>query len=203
VLGSPHGRYCGDARATRAPVTVGETSLIKGLLVCGLVTSALAWCGTPALADATPAPPPTTTTADAPPPDPYKPQVRASTKPKTVTPAARPAPVVHSAPTTVQHYVPAVTTTPRAAPATPVHHVRTKARHKKSVPVRHHPKKRAAVNLGLAPVAQLLAAAEAPVRSSKASDGELLRLAGVAFAVLAAASLSLVGLSRRADRVVS
>jgi hypothetical protein len=170
-----------------------------------MVTSALAWCGAPALADTTPAPSPTTTTTpDAPPPDAYKPPVHTSTT-KAAPRPARTAPVVHSTPTPVHHYAPAVRTTPRVAPAPTVRytpHAKPKPRrHKKSAPVRHRAPKRAAVHLGLAPVAQLFATAEVPFSSTRASDNELLRLAGLAFALLAAASLSFVFLSRRADPI--
>jgi hypothetical protein len=170
-----------------------------------MVTSALAWCGAPALADTTPAPSPTTTTTpDAPPPDPYKPPARTTATTTKATPRpVRTAPVVHSAPTAVHHYASAVHTTPRVTVQPTVRHARpAKPRRKRSVPARHRAPRRAAVHLGLAPVAQLAATAETQLQFYKTSDNnELLRLAGLAFAVLAAASLSFVFLSRRADPI--
>jgi hypothetical protein len=198
-VGSPLGRYCGDARAKRAPVTVGARSL-RWLLLCGIVTSALAWCGTPALADTTPTPSPTTTTTpDAPPPDPYKPPVRTSTTPKATPRPARTAPAVHTSPTVqARHYAPVVQAAPRAAPApTPQRHAK-RAVHKKSRPVVHRAPKRVP-HLALASVDQLLAAVEPGVDSDPVRKDDFLKLAGLAFTVLAAASLSFVLLSRRVE----
>jgi hypothetical protein len=73
-----------------------------------------------------------------------------------------------------------------------------KAVHKKSRPPVHRARK-PVPNLALAPVEQLLAAVEAPVQADPAHKDDFVKLAGLAFTVLAAVGLSFVLLTRRVE----
>jgi hypothetical protein len=189
-------------------------------LVCAFTAGALL-CGVARADESPPTPPPTTTTPEAPPPDPYTTPAPAS-KPKS-KPAPRPTThVTRSAPAPVRHYTPpapvqqsaptysaptytAPTYTPRPSTAR-VHRavVKKKAVHKqrKHVVHRRAKPKPAPVKVTLAPLAHVLAAVKAPVPTAAvvtSGDKEpYLWLAGLAFALLAVAGLSLHLLSVRA-----
>jgi hypothetical protein len=193
----------GDARADGG---YGEAAIpdskARAPAVAVAVLVGLLCCAPAALADATP--PPTTpppTTPDAPPPDPYRPPA-ASQKPKT-SPPRRSAPVVQSAPTArTRSYSPPVTRAARvrSAPTERAKQPRTKkaAAHKarKHVVRRHVAPK--PVKVTFAPFANLVAAADInlPIGDGGGRD-RYLRFAGLAFALLAVAGLSLQVLSTR------
>jgi hypothetical protein len=163
------------------------------LAACVVAATAL-WSAAPAVADDAPPVPGVTTTTDAPPPDPYSPPAR-TVKPK---PAARSVtPAVRSAPTT--HYVPPAA----GAPAQVAHAPRHRTKHQtKAV---HTNGKRAArsravsppFRVNLAPLQAIVAAAERPLVPVSNGRDRYLWLAGLAFAVLAIAGLSLQVLSVR------
>jgi hypothetical protein len=159
-----------------------------------------------ALADESPPPtPPASTTPDAPPPDPYHPPAPSS-KPKTSAPK-RSVPVVHSAPTprtrsyappvTQRSYTPPVTHAAapvRSAPTHRVKHARVKKpahKPRKHVVVHRHvaPKP---VKVTFAPFADLVATADISLSTDDGGRRDrYLQFAGLAFALLAAAGLSL------------
>ena len=139
-----------------------------------------------ALAEDAPAPPPPTTVPDAPPPDRYEPPAPA---PKPAT--ARSAPAVRSAPSApTQSYTPPPVRIVRGS--TPTR--RAPARHK-AKKRRHIVQRRAETappKVTLAPVAEIVAAAQLPIPSARAADDDsFLWAAGLAFALLAVAGLSL------------
>jgi hypothetical protein len=159
-----------------------------------IIVAAGLWVA-PAWADETPTPPVTTTVPDAPPPDPYQAPTRA---PKSKAAPRRVAPVVRAAPT-----VPAPSYTPPAAvtPRPPVVKAsRTKPKSKAKV-VRKRPRREApAVEVSLAPLAEVVAAVGVPPAVDSDSQDPYLWLAGVAFAVLAVAGTCLVMLTQHLYR---
>ena len=167
-------------------------------VLLSISTSALAFVPV-AAADGT-QPPPTTTASDAPPPDAYHPPTLAP-KPKAAA-VHRSAPVVRSAPSvrTRSYTPPAVTSSPRrVTPAykRPTVHRHARVVHKKRKPVVHRHAKPAPVTVSLAPLADLLHAIQAPLPATTRHRDPYLRLAGLAFALLAASGLSLHALSVR------
>jgi len=194
----------GDARADGG---YGEAAIpgskARAPAVAIAVLVSVLCCAPAALADATP--PPTTpppTTPDAPPPDPYHPPA-ASPKPRTSPPPPkRSAPVVHSAPTPpTRSYSRPVTPAAPPVRSAPAHRAKP-ARVKKVVAhkgrkhvVRRHvaPKP---VKVTFAPFADLVASADMSLPAGGHRD-RYLWLAGIAFAFLAAAGLSLNLLSVR------
>jgi hypothetical protein len=181
-FGAPRGgqRQLAGARFGRCDLAGRAVDMAKALAVCGIGAAAL-WCGSaPALADTTP--PPTTTAPDAPPPDPYSPPVR-SVKPKPIAPA--------------RAYTPPASIVPRPAarssrPQQPARVVR----HHHKQPVRQ-PAKAPSVSSWLAPLPGVVAAARLPLPVADVRTRPYLWLAGIAFAVLAVAGLSLHMLSMR------
>lgn len=160
-----------------------------------LVFAVLCCVSTARADDAPPATPPASTTPDAPPPDPYSPPTR-STKPKQIRPT-----VVHSAPV---YHGPVQTYTPPAAPVggqavqpRPTSRPRpAKIVHKRKAVSRHVTPK--PVKVTFTPFANVVASSDVSLATS--GDGDRTRylwLAGFAFAVLAAAGLSLHVLSVR------
>jgi hypothetical protein len=157
---------------------------------------------TPARADSgTPPPstPPTATTADAPPPDPYQPPAKAS-KPKQPRPVVANAAPVYRAPVRtvtppaptvrVRTYQPQQKSRPR--PAKAVH------RRKAHVVRRHVAPKAKPVKVKFDPFTNFVAASSVLSAADDAGDRDrYLRLAGFAFALLAAAGLSLHVLALR------
>jgi hypothetical protein len=217
----PGRRLSPARRAACAPALASAPRTAKALLACALVTGAL-WSVAAARADETPPPPtPTTTTPDAPPPDPYKAPAKPppqSSKPKSTsrpsTTSAPAAPVRHytppvqSRPSTPTYRPPTYTAPTYRAPVTraKTHRVLKKAAHKprKHVVHRRAKPKPAPVTVTLAPMAHVLAAAKVPLPVTPTSDGgrdPYLWLAGLAFALLAVAGLSLHLLSVRVFRV--
>jgi hypothetical protein len=185
--------------ATRAPL------LVKSIIAVAIVVAALA-ASAVAFADGTAPPPttPTTTTPDAPLPDPYKPPA-AAPKPKAAPSHSAPR-VVRSAPVvSTRTYSPPVSTVaPRytAPVSTPRPHRVAKVTHKPRRHVVRHGKKAKPVPVTqlLAPAKQVLAAARIPVPSLADDSGSrdrYLWLAGLAFALLAVAGLSVHFLSAR------
>jgi hypothetical protein len=188
----------GDARADGG---YGEAAIpgskARAPAVAIAVLVSVLCCAPAVLADATP--PPTTpppTTPDAPPPDAYHPPA-ASPKPRT-SPPKRSAPVVHAAPRSpTRSYSPPVTQAAPPVRSAPTHRAKP-ARVKKVVAhkarkhvVRRHvaPKP---VKVTFAPFANLAAAADINLPTIDGGRRDrYLRLAGLAFAVLAAAALSL------------
>jgi hypothetical protein len=176
------------ARAGRCDSTNRALGTTKVLAVCGL-GAALLWSGTgPAVADDV-TPPAATTTIDAPPPDPYKPPVRSVTpKPaaprSTYTPAAR-------------TYTPPTSIAPRAAVQTSPQQRQAKAVRRPRKRAVRHPAKAPPASTWLAPLPRVVAAAGIPLSAANERDDPYLWLAGVAFAVLAVAGLSLHMLSMR------
>jgi hypothetical protein len=150
--------------------------------------------------DTTPPTPPATTTPDAPPPDPYHPPAP-TPKPKSSAPS-RSAPVVHSAPAVrTPSYSPPVTPTPvTPSRSTPIHkakHVRAKKVARKRVVDRRAAAPKP-VKVTFAPFANLAATAEISLSAESGGNRDrYLWLAGLAFAVLAVAGLSLQLLSTR------
>jgi hypothetical protein len=187
------GDACADGGYGEAAIP-GSKARAPAVAIAVLVS--VLCCAPAALADATP--PPTTpppTTPDAPPPDPYHPPA-ASPKPRT-SPPKRSAPVVHSAPAPpTRSYSPPVT---RAAP--PVRSVPTRsARHVRVKKAARKPRKHVVhrhvtpkpVKVTFAPFANLAAAADINLPTVDGGRRDrYLRFAGLAFAVLAAAALSL------------
>ena len=152
---------------------------------CGIGASLLWFGAMPAAADTTP--PPTTTTSDAPPPDPYAPPVR-NVKPKVATPRRSYTPPART-------YAPAAPITSRPAVQTSRPHQRPRAvQHRRKQPVRQPAPP---VSAWLAPLPEVLTAARAPLTGVTGRDHPYLWLAGLAFAVLAGAGLSLHVLSVR------
>ena len=135
-------------------------------------------------------PSPPTTTVDAPPPDRY------TAPPKPVTPKKVTA-VTHSAPrVTLRTYTPPPAQTAPAVGATPKPAHRAKAVHKqRKKPVVH--KRTQPVRVSVAPVAHILAAARLPAPLSGSTETPFLWLAGLSFAVLALAGLSLQAITVR------
>jgi hypothetical protein len=181
-----HGEAAIPASKARAPAVA--TIIVLAALCC--VSAARGDNAPPTVTS------PTSTTPDAPPPDPYHPPAPQS-KPK------RPA-VVHSAP--VRTYTP-------PPPAAPVRSARprqtvgprpAKAVHKRKVrPVhRHVAPKPKPVKVTFNPFANFVAASNALATTEDSSDRDrYLRLAGLAFALLALAGLSLQLLAvRTADQ---
>jgi len=173
-----------------------------------VVAAALCCCSLARAADGPPAtttPAPTSTTPDAPPPDPYHPPPKSS-KPKAST-ASRPAPV-HSAPVVARRptYSP-----PAAAPVAPVHRVQTlraprahpkphshKVVHRRRHHVAAKPVAPKPVKVTFNPFANLVASSTVLATAADNSDrGRYLWFAGLAFALLASAGLSLHVLSVR------
>jgi hypothetical protein len=202
----------GAARAVGAGDAAIPVSTVRAPAVAILIVVAALCCCS--MARATDGPPastsPTPTTPDAPPPDPYKPPAPAA-KPKSAPPPRASSPVVHSAP--VVQSAP-VTRTPSYSPpaVVPVHHATThrarrvvrahprkvvhKSRPRRHVAPRHVASKPVKVNFN--PFANLVASSTALATAGADSErGRYLLLAGFAFAVLAAAGLSLHVLSVR------
>ena len=193
----------GDARADGGygeAAIPGSKARAPAVAIAVLVS---ALCCAPAvLADATP--PPTTpppTTPDAPPPDPYHPPA-ASPKPRT-SPPKRSAPVVHAAPRSpTRSYSPPVTQAApvRSAPTRGAKPARAKkvAAHnaRKHVARRHVAPK--PVKVTFAPFANLAASADISLLTGDGDHRDrYLWPAGLAFALLAVAGLSLQLLSTR------
>jgi hypothetical protein len=192
LLRRPHGALGAALLGKRGPRALGFPRVFKTLVVCGIVASAL-WCGGAALADETPTPPPVTTTVpDAPPPDPYQAPARAT---KSKPAPRRVEPVVHSAPAApTRSYTPSAAVTPRPAVKTS----RTKPKSKPKVVRKARPRREApVVTVSLAPLAEVIAVAGVPPATDGDSQEPFLWLAGVAFAVLAVAGMSLVMLTQR------
>jgi hypothetical protein len=167
----------------------------KMLAVCSIVATAL-WCGTFARADE-PVPPPTTT-IDAPPPDPYSPPARAP-KPRPKPAPRRVAPVAPVRTSTP--YAPAAPVTSRpvapksgAAPQRRARVVRKQKQRKR--PVRRETKS-PPVRVALAPLAGVIASARLPLVAERDGKKPYLWLAGISFAVLAAAGTGLLTLTLR------
>jgi hypothetical protein len=161
-----------------------------------VLVSAL-FAASPVLADETPPPvtTPTSTTPEAPPPDPYKAPAPAS-KPKT---SSKPAHVVRSTPvsrTPVRTYAPPVASAPVSA-ARPVRSHTRKVVHKRKTRVVHKhvaPKSKPLepVEVTFNPFAKFVAASDFVAISGDADRRDrYLRYAGLAFALLACAGLSL------------
>jgi hypothetical protein len=175
--------------AGRCNLTERAVATTKVLTLCGMCATAL-WFGSAAALAADPTPPPTTTTTDAPPPDPYKPPVP-SVKTTPVAPH-RVAPVHRSVPVApARTFTPSVRTASRPATRTP----RPKQRPRKQPAQRFA--KAALASTWLAPLSRVIAAARTPLQVPNESDQPYLWLAGLAFAVLAVAGLSLHTLSMR------
>ena len=180
---------CGaGARAGRCDSTNRALCTTKVLAVCGLGAAVLWFAAGPAIADDV-TPPAATTTIDAPPPDPYTPPVRSVT-PKRAAPRRTytPAPRTYTPPTSVAPRA-AVQTSPQQRQAKAVRRPRKRA-------VRH-PAKAPPASTWLAPLPRVVAAAPIPLSAANEHDDPYLWLAGVAFAVLAVAGLSLQMLSMR------
>jgi hypothetical protein len=184
-LRAPHGgqRRLVGARFGRCDPVGCAVGIATALAACG-IGAAVLWSGAmPALADSTP--PPATTTSDAPPPDPYTPPARAH--------IAKPKPVASVG---AKSFTPARTYTPPASIARPA--VQTSTPHRQSKPVRRHRKhavrhaaKQPAASTWLAPLSQVVAVAQSPLPAVTERGHPYLWLAGLAFAVLAVAGLSL------------
>jgi surface antigen len=176
------------ARAGRCDSTRRALGTTKVLAVCWLGAAVL-WSGAgPAAADDV-TPPAATTTTDAPPPDPYKPPVR-SVKPKPAAPTRTYTPAART-------YTPPASIAPRPAVQTSRPQRQAKAvRRSRKQPVRH-PAKAPPASTWLAPLPRVVAAAEVPLPAANDPNDPYLWLAGVAFAVLAVAGLSLQMLSMR------
>lgn len=190
----------GSARAARGcrEAAISGSAARAPAVAIAVVVAALSFVTAVQADDAPPPTTPTSTTPDAPPPDPYKAPPKASPKP---SPPRRSAPVVHSAPAVrAPSY-----STPAVAPAVPVRSVPVhraqrprakKAVHKRRTHVVHRhvvpkptPKP---VKVSFNPFANLVASTS--VLATTDSSGQrdrYLRYAGVAFALLAAAALSL------------
>ena len=186
-LRAPHGgqRQLVGACFGRCDLADRVVGIATALVVCGIAATVL-WSGaTPALADSTPPP---TTTSDAPPPDPYTPPARV--KPKPVAPRRTYAPAART-------YTPPASITPRPAVQTsrPQRHSKP-ARPHRPAQVRH-PAKAPPVSTWLAPLSQVVAAAQIRLPATNERDHPYLWLAGLAFAVLAVAGLSLHVLTAR------
>jgi hypothetical protein len=176
------------ARAGRCNLAGRTVGMAKILAVCGIGAVAL-WSGVaPAFADDV-APPPTTTTPDAPPPDPYKPPVR-SVSPKPAVPH-RAAPLRSAPVTPARTFTPSVPSASRPVVRKPR---AVKRQRKQSV---SHPTKTPPVSTWLPPLSRVVAAARIPLPVTNEQDHPYLWLAGLAFAVLAAAGLSLHMLTAR------
>lgn len=177
------------ARAGRCDSTNRALGTTKVLAVCWLGAAVL-WSGAgPAAADDV-TPPAATTTTDAPPPDPYKPPVRSVPKPKVAAPTRTYTPAART-------YTPPASIAPRPAVQTSRPQRQAKAvRRSRKEPVRH-PAKAPPASTWLAPLPRVVAAAEIPLSAANDPDDPYLWLAGVAFAVLAVAGLSLQMLSMR------
>jgi hypothetical protein len=160
---------------------------VKACAVGGIATSALLWCAVVQADEIPPQPP--TTTIDAPPPDRYTPPPKPVTKKKVV------APVTHVAThQTVRTYTPPATyTAPRIAASKPAARPKVVHRQKKKV-ARREAKP---VTVSLAPIAHILAASRLPAPPGPADKEPYLWLAGLSFAVLALAGLSLQVLTVR------
>jgi hypothetical protein len=181
-LRAPQGgqRRLVGARFGRCDPVGCAVGIATALAACG-IGAAVLWSGAmPALADSTP--PPATTTSNAPPPDPYTPPARV--KPKRVAPRRTYAPAART-------YTPPASITPRPAVQTsrPQRHSKSARPHPKQ-PVRH-PAKAPPVSTWLAPLSQVVAAAQIPLPAVTERGHPYLWLAGLAFAVLAVAGLSL------------
>jgi hypothetical protein len=189
---------CGErqlvgARFGRCDLSFLTVDMAKALAVCG-IGAAVLWSGAaPARADNPPAPP-STTTSDAPPPDPYAPPVR-TVKPKPTTPRRTYTPPAR---TYTPTYTPPASIAPRPAVQTSrlQRHPKVVRRHRKQ-PVRHSTKA-PPVSTWLAPLPRVVAAAGISLPApANERDHPYLWLAGIAFAVLAVAGLSLQTLSMR------
>jgi hypothetical protein len=131
--------------------------------------------------------PPPTTTVDAPPPDRYTPPPAKQPAPK------KSAPVTHVTPQApVRSYTPPATPAPtRVATPKPVRRPKAVQRQRKK------PQRAKPVPISLAPLAHILAASRLPLPAAQDDERPYLWLAGLAFAVLAVAGLSLQVLSLR------
>jgi hypothetical protein len=195
---APQVATAGSARAARGcrEAAISGSAARAPAVAIALVVAALSFA-TAGHADSAPPPTtPTSTTPDAPPPDPYKAPPKAAPKP---SPPRRSAPVVHSAPAVrAPSY-----SSPVVAPAVPVRSApvhrtqRTRAKkavHKRRAPVVHRqaaPKPKP-VKVTFNPFANIVASTSAlATTDSSGRRDRYLRYAGVAFALLAAAALSL------------
>jgi hypothetical protein len=180
-----------------------QLTCARAAAVAVAVLAGLLWLAPGALADDTtpPTTTPTGTTPDAPPPDPYNPPITA--KPKSSVPKRSTPAVVHSAPAVpTRSYSPPVTAatpvrsapTHRVAKKATVHKARTHAARRQVAPK--------PVKVTFAPFANLVASADvlAPAPGDD-RRGRYLWAAGLAFALLAVAGLSLHVLSVRVLRV--
>jgi hypothetical protein len=182
------------ARAGRCDSANRFLGTTKLLAVCGLGAVVL-WSGAgPAVADDV-APPPTTTTTDAPPPDPYTPPVR-NAKPKTSPSRAYTTPPrTYTRPARIYTSPVSTATRPAVQTSRPQRRATAVQRHRKQ-PVRR-PAKAPPASVWLTPLPRILTAARIPLSAADERDHPYLWLAGVAFAVLALAALSLHLLSVR------
>ena len=188
-----HGEAAIPASTARAPA------------VAAVIVLAAVCCVSPARGDSGTTPPaaPTSTTPDAPPPDPYQPPAKASPKPRQSRPAVvHSAPVYHPpvptymppAPTVqVRTYQPSASPRPHPRPAKVVHKRKPRVVHRHAAP------KPKPVRVTFNPFARLVAASNLLAVPEDTSDrSRYLWLAGFAFAILAAAGLSLHTLAVRA-----
>jgi len=176
-------RELAGARLGRCDLTV----MAKVLAACGIGAAFLWFGATAVLADTTP--PPTTTTSDAPPPDPYAPPAP-KVKPKVAAPRRSYTPPART-------YAPSAPIASRPAVQTSRPPQRPKAvQHHRKQPVRQ-PAKTPPASAWLAPLPEVLTAARSPLTGVGGRDHPYLWLAGLAFAVLAVAGLSLHRLSVR------
>jgi hypothetical protein len=194
---APQGATAGSARAARGcrEAAISGSAARAPAVAIAVVVAALSFVTAVQADDAPPPTTPTSTTPDAPPPDPYKSPPKAAPKP---SPPRRSAPVVHSAPAARAPSYSA----PVVAPAVPVRSVPVhraqrprakKAVHKRRTHVvhRHVAPKPKPVKVAFSPFANLVASTS--VLATTGSSGQrdrYLRYAGVAFALLAAAALS-------------
>jgi hypothetical protein len=191
-------RAAGRHGEAAIPASVARAPAVAAVLALALCCVSPAWgdSGTP------PATTPTSTTPDAPPPDPYKPPAKTSTsKPRQTRPAVVQAAPVYHAP--VRTYTPPapVVRTPTYRPQHTASVKRAKAVHRRKARVvhRHVAPKPKPVKVTFNPFANLVAASSVLSAAEGTSDRDrYLQLAGIAFALLAAAGLSFHTLAVRA-----
>jgi hypothetical protein len=196
---APHDATVGSARAAGGHGEAAiPASIARAPAVAALIAVAAVCCVSPARGDSgtPPTTTPTSTTPDAPPPDPYKPPVKTSKPSKPRQTIAHAAPVYHAPVRTYTPPAPAVRAPTyqaphrsRPRPARVVHHKRRKAR----VVHRHVAPKPKPVKVTFNPFANLVATSSllAATAENTSDRDRYLWLAGMAFAVLAAAGLSL------------
>jgi type IV secretory pathway VirB10-like protein len=161
---------------------------VKACAVGGIAITALLWCAVVQADEIPPSPP--TSTIDAPPPDSYTPP------PKPVAPK-KVAAVTHAAPrVTLRRYTPRPAQTAPAVAATtkPVHRAKAVHKRRKKPAAR---KRTQPLRVSVAPVAHVVEAARLPAPLAGSSETPYLWLAGLSFAVLALAGLSLQAITVR------